>query len=141
MFASKSTGGFYDPSIHTTMPSDVVEITSAYHAELLDGQAKGQIISWNDDGYPVLIDPPPPTPEELAAIERAWRNVQLVATDGVVARHRDEIEEGSPTTLTAAQYTELQTYRRELRNWPVAGEFPLSDHRPKAPDWLSALPQ
>lgn len=137
MFASKSTRGFYDPAIHTTMPNDVVEITAEVHAALIDGHGKGKEIGWGNDGYPVLIDPPTPSPEFFAEVERAWRDGQLAATDGVVSRHRDELEEGQETTLTPAQYTELQAYRRALRYWPEAGEFPLIEHRPVAPGWLT----
>ncbi|OLF55403.1 tail fiber assembly protein [Pseudomonas chlororaphis] len=137
MFTSKTTCGFYDASISAWMPDDVVEISTERHAELLAGQSEGKVITWGDDGYPVLADPPLPTNEELSAIERAWRDQQLSETDGVVARHRDELEEGIATTLSADQYTELQTYRRALRNWPEAGEFPLSEHRPPAPLWLA----
>jgi hypothetical protein len=136
MFASKFTRGFYDPAIHDSMPADVVEISSALHAELMAGQSEGKVIAWGDDGYPIIIDPPPASDEALAAIERAWRDQQLSETDGVVARHRDEQEGGIVTTLTPAQYTVLQAYRRALRNWPETGEFPLVDHRPIAPLWL-----
>lgn len=139
MFASKSTGGFYEPSINTSMPDDVVEITSDIHSELLEGQSKGRVIAWGADGFPVLVDPPSPSDEDLAAAERVWRDQCLSDTDGVVTRHRDEQEEGVSTTLTSEQYSELQVYRRALRNWPEVGEFPLSEHRPLAPTWLSAL--
>jgi hypothetical protein len=139
MFASKSTRGFYDASIHASMPDDVVEISAENHAELLAGQSEGKVITWGDDGYPVLVDPPLPSPEVLAATERVWRDGQLAATDGVVSRHRDELEEGQETTLTPTQYAELQAYRRALRNWPEAGEFPLIDHRPLPPPWLTGL--
>jgi len=121
------------------IPEDAVEITSAYHAELLVGQSEGKVIAWGDDGHPVLVDPPPPSSEGLAVIERVWRDGQLAVTDGVVSRHRDELEEGQVTTLTPAQYTELQAYRRTLRNWPEAGEFPLIEHRPTTPPWLTEL--
>jgi hypothetical protein len=121
------------------IPEDAVEITAAYHAELLTGQSEGRVITWGDDGYPVLVDPPLPSPEVLAATERVWRDGQLAATDGVVSRHRDELEEGQETTLTPTQYAELQAYRRALRNWPEAGEFPLIDHRPLPPPWLTGL--
>lgn len=141
MFASKSAGGFYDASIHTSMQDDMVEISAEYHAELLAGQAEGRVISWGDDGYPLLIDPPAPSSAEVAFAERTWRDGQLAATDGVVTRHRDEVEEGSPTTLTQTQYTELQAYRRLLRNWPESGEFPLLQHRPFTPEWLLILSQ
>jgi hypothetical protein len=137
MFASKSARGFYDVAIHTTMPDDVVEITAERHQELLAGESEGRIITWGGDGYPRLMDPPPPSPEVLAAIERQWRDGQLAATDGVVSRHRDELEAGGATTLTPAQYSALQQYRQALRNWPESGEFPLLDHRPLPPSWLA----
>ncbi|NMX71837.1 phage tail protein [Pseudomonas sp. WS 5532] len=141
MFAAKSTCGFYDPSFQQCIPDDAVEITADEHMVLLEGQGKGKLISWGDDGYPFLTEMPAPSPEQLATVERAWRDSRLSATDSVVARHRDEQEEALGTTLTSEQYVELQTYRRTLRNWPEAGGFPLSEHRPPAPTWLSTLPQ
>jgi hypothetical protein len=137
VFYSKTTKGFYDESIHSSMPDDVVGISAEMHAELMGGQAAGKVISCGNDGYPLLIDPPPVSDEVLQTNERAWRDVQLSATDGVVSRHRDELEEAQETTLTTAQYAELQAYRRTLRNWPEAGEFPLIDHRPLPPLWLT----
>ena len=59
MFASKSTGGFYDITIHTTMPEDVVEITTEQYKELLSGQSDGKLITYGDDGFPLLSDRPP----------------------------------------------------------------------------------
>ena len=125
------------------IPGAAVEVTDERYAELFAGLALpgGKRIAADEQGYPILIDPPAPSPEFFAEVERAWRDGQLAATDGVVSRHRDEIEDGSVTTLTVEQYAELQAYRRDLRNWPEAGEFPLSEHRPPAPDWLSTLAQ
>ncbi len=136
MFSSKSTRSFYDSTIHMSMPKDVVEIGAERHAELMAGQAAGLVIDWGKDGFPVLTAPPPPSAEDLAAVERAWRDQSLSATDSVVTRHRDELEDGAATTLTAEQYAELQTYRRALRGWPETGEFPRTEHRPPAPVWL-----
>ncbi|MEI7050523.1 phage tail assembly chaperone [Pseudomonas koreensis] len=139
MLTSKSTRGFYDPSIHAVIPSDAVEISADYHAELLRGDSEGKSIVWGNDGYPVLTDPPPPSVEVLAETERAWRNLRLAETDGLVSRHRDELEASSSTTLITEQYTELQAYRQQLRKWPEAGEFPFAEHRPPAPTWLSKV--
>lgn len=136
MFSSKSARAFYDPTINSEMPSDVVEISIDKHTELLTGQSEGKVIAWGDDGFPVLVDPPPPSGEELSATERLWRDSQLAITDSVVTRHRDEVEDGANTTLTAEQYAELQGYRRALRGWPESGEFPFAEHRPAAPAWL-----
>ncbi|WP_371356105.1 phage tail protein [Pseudomonas chlororaphis] len=138
LFTSKTTRNFYDSTVSTDIPDDAVEISIDAHAALFDEQvATGKVIEWGDDGHPFLADPSPPSPEDSAAGERHWRDAQLLSTDPLVSRHRDEVEEGAETTLTPAQYSELQAYRRALRNWPETGEFPLIDHRPIAPPWLT----
>jgi len=58
-YYSESTGGFYDTTIHTTWPEDVVEITAEYHATLLAGQAQGKTIMPGKDGKPLLTTPAP----------------------------------------------------------------------------------
>ena len=58
-YYSESTGGFYDTTIHTTWPEDVVEITAEYHATLLAGQAQGKTIMPGKDGKPLLTVPAP----------------------------------------------------------------------------------
>ena len=136
---SKSTGGFYDSAHNAFVPTDAMEVSGEDYLALLEGQGKGKCITAGEDSYPVLNDLPPLPKEVLIVNARDWRLHQLTATDGVVARHRDELEEGSPITLNAAQYTELQAYRRALRNWPEEGEFPLVESRPEAPTWLSTL--
>ncbi|MED7670279.1 phage tail protein [Pseudomonas moraviensis subsp. stanleyae] len=141
MYSSQQTRGFYDAALHTVMPADVVEISAEYHAELMAGQSNGKVIEWGDDGLPVLADPQLPGPDELAAAERVWRDAQISVTDGVVARHRDEQEAGGETTITVEQYAELQALRRELRDWPQGAQFPLAEHRPIAPPWLTGSPQ
>lgn len=136
-------GGFFDSDIHgeignrgCSIPKGAREITEEQHAELVAAQSNGKLIVPGPDGYPLAIDPPPLSVAEQEVAERAWRDAQFVPTDGIVSRHRDEIEDGSPTTLTPEQYAELQSYRRLLRNWPEAGEFPFAEHRPAAPAWL-----
>ncbi|MFJ7798452.1 phage tail assembly chaperone [Pseudomonas sp. NPDC096950] len=119
------------------IPLDAVEITTEHRNELLAGQSLGRVIAPDDSGYPILIDPPPVSAVEQARVERAWRDAQLAPTDGMVSRHRDELEAGIATSLTTEQYAELQAYRRELRDWPQGAAFPLADHRPVAPIWLS----
>ncbi|WP_225775904.1 phage tail assembly chaperone [Pseudomonas sp. Marseille-Q5115] len=138
MLFSKSTMGFYDVNIHEQIPADALEVSDALYAALFEGQAAGKVIGADDEGSPVLQDPPPLPTEVLVAAERSWRDQRLSETDGIVARHRDEVEAGGETTLTAAQYKELQAYRQKLRAWPETSAFPETAERPDAPDWLSA---
>ncbi|MBP0946131.1 phage tail assembly chaperone [Pseudomonas alliivorans] len=136
IFYSAMTGGFYDSSENMYVPEDALEITNERHAALLEGPASGLRIIADENGRPILADPLPLPENVLIGNERFWRDGQLAATDGLVSRHRDELEGASMTTLTSAHYTELQTYRRELRKWPESRDFPLIDHRPESPDWL-----
>jgi hypothetical protein len=119
------------------MPADVVEVSESVWQSLLNELSTSpKMMSSRPDGQPVLIDPPPLDADGLATAERAWRDLQLALTDPLVSRHRDEIEEGGATSLTADQYAELQAYRRQLRDWPQGSQFPLAEHRPIAPPWL-----
>jgi hypothetical protein len=140
-------GGFFDSATHgdvgspgCTIPKGAKEITDVYHEELVAAQSAGKLIVPDLDGYPIAVDPPPPDAEALAEAERVWRDGQLALTDPLVSRHRDEIEEGGETSLTADQYAELQAYRRQLRDWPQGDQFPLAEHRSPTPTWLSAQP-
>ena len=83
---SPSTGGFYTPAIHgTAIPPDAVEITTAAHAALLDGQAAGKRIVANQSGQPILQDPPAPTTAQtIARYEKALDD----HLDGVAKLHR-----------------------------------------------------
>lgn len=68
MFYAKSTNGFYAEAIHgDSIPDDAVEITADEHQALLEGQSQGKLIQADASGHPVLVDPPPPTPEQIIA--------------------------------------------------------------------------
>lgn len=143
VFFSPSTCGAYVPEIHgDNMPEDVVEVAESVWWELLNELSTSpKMMSSRPNGHPVLIDPPPLDVEEIGAAERAWRDGQLALTDPLVSRHRDEFEEGVQTSITAEQYAELQAYRRQLRDWPQSEQFPLAEHRPIAPSWLTVTIQ
>lgn len=65
MFYSKSTGGFYDAAIHgDNIPTDAVEITIEEHVALMEGQSQDKQIVADENGYPVLVDPPLPSLDE-----------------------------------------------------------------------------
>jgi len=134
IYSSKTTGQFHEFG-YGQIPADAIEISAELHQYLVGGQTTQHMINFNTEP-PSLMDRPPMSVEHLAEVERLWRDAQLMATDGPVTRHRDELEEAIATTFTAEQYRELQTYRRKLRDWPQEGSFPEVAHRPIAPSWL-----
>ncbi|WP_445179163.1 phage tail assembly chaperone [Pseudomonas sp. McL0111] len=75
------------------------------------------------------------------AVERTWRDSEIVRVAWVRDRHRDEVELAIETTITAEQYIDLLAYIRALRDWPAGAEFPASAHRPTAPGWITEQAQ
>lgn len=108
--------------------------------------------SWVSQDLKLVVEPPPgpfytlPSAEWVLdkasqkaaaeATERVWLDNELTRTNNMVATYRDELEADEATTLTAAQYKELQAYRSSCRKWPDATNFPDSSKRPAEPDWL-----
>ena len=66
LYFSKSTMGFYDSSINTSWPGDVVFVTSATRDAVLAGQAAGGTISVDGTGQPVVV---PYTPSQAQIIQ------------------------------------------------------------------------
>ncbi len=60
----------------------------------------------------------------LARDVRADRDQRVAVDDWLVQRHRDQVDAGTPTVLTAAQYSGLLTYRQALRDVPLQAGFP-----------------
>ena len=119
-FYSASTGGFYAPDINPTMPTDAVEITEEYYQSLLEGQANGQQIVADAQGYPILITPVPVPP--TAAQNQATASGILSSTDWTtIADVADPIN--SPYL---ANQDEFIAYRNEIRKiavYPTAGDL------------------
>lgn len=133
---SPSTGSTYIEQIHADIPRDAVSITEERFVEVIANPEPGKVRSHTAEGLPILIDPPPATPEELAAAERAWRDTEIESVRWLRERHRDEIDSERPTTLTVEQSGELLDYVQALRDWPAAPEFPAQEHRPAQPAWI-----
>ena len=96
MFYSKSTSGFYSREIHgDNIPADAVEITVEEHQALIEGQSQGKRIVADENGRPVLQDPPPPTIEQI-----------IVQYDAAVQKRLDDFAKTRNYTniMSAATY-------------------------------------
>lgn len=122
--------GFYDPQVHSTdqIPSDAVEIPDSLWENLLTAQAGGKIIEPGPDGQPRAVDP------DLSVIAQqrlTARNHLLTETDALVARHRDQVESGTETTLSTEGYRQLQVWRQSLRDLTKDPRFPNAPFPPR----------
>ncbi|MFK3641392.1 tail fiber assembly protein [Pseudomonas protegens] len=106
---------------------------------LLLSESVGKLLVPDENGFPIAVDAPGPTDEQLADEERSWRDRTFLTASGIRDRHRDELELGIPTTLLPEQFKELLAYMQALREWPQSSDFPLFECRPAAPVWLEWL--
>lgn len=131
------TMGFYPRGLSgDAVGLPAVEVSQAEYQALLGG-----VIEVDASGFPRVALPVPPTLDQLRDMERAWRDLALSAAAGLRERHRDQLEIGADTTLTAEQFTELLVYMQALRDWPQSEAFPDSSQRPVAPPWTAEQSQ
>lgn len=108
MFYSATTGGFYDTAIHgNNIPADAVEITAEQHAALIEGQSQGKRIVADENGRPILQDPPPPTAEQI--MSRLEASVQLWLDEQARALGYDDIK----SAVTYAEEPAVPKYQQE----------------------------
>lgn len=130
MFYSADTGGFYSPEVHgVNMPEDVVEIADEYYQELLIGNSSGKLIKSDDEGYPILVDPPPFTSEQILATQsqKLQELVRLAAAqkDALVNRISDlesaieniGIEGQEEFAATPEEEAEYPVRKAQLTKW------------------------
>ncbi|ROM71704.1 hypothetical protein BK653_07430 [Pseudomonas brassicacearum] len=138
IYYAQSTGGFYNSIDHaSSLPEDAIKISDEEYRILFAAPFLNKRIESDAKGFPVLLELPINELTVRKASEKNWRDAMLTATDRLIARDRDEMDDGGGTTLDQTQYTALQAYRRALRDWPQDEFFPAVEHRPVAPPWLA----
>ena len=144
MFYSPSKGAMFNDAVYgKAIPQDAVLIPANRVDEILAGLGLQRTLAVDEAGGLILVDPVPvvPTPEQLAAAERAWRDAEVSRVLWLRDRHRDQLDAGIVTTLTVEQFNEVLVYIQTLRDWPQSPDFPDSQHRPIAPDWIAEQAQ
>jgi len=130
IYYSAKTGGFYNDTIYESVqiPTDALELTKTEYDALFSAQAEGKRITHNLKGFPIIADQPSVTDDEAMANLRATRNNKLTETDAAVARHRDERDSGTATTLASIEFVQLLKDRQALRDLPSNSKDPWADH-------------
>lgn len=117
VYYSALTHGFFDLRLKASYdeagswPNDAVVVSENDYRALFEGQAKGKIITPNKDGYPVLVDPPPPTAEQLKrAIEQKKQELMREA-GSCIAPFQDALDLDMATEAEKAALRAWKKYR------------------------------
>ena len=135
-YYSKSTGGFYDSTIHSSWPEDAIEISPAQHTELLAGQSQSQVIMPGKDGKPVLA---PLAPSHL----HQWNGKDWVLDKAAASQMLAEaIDNGTKAINDLVD----EAYRHVTRFWPEyqlreqqATEYKAGGYKGELPTQVAAF--
>lgn len=98
-------------------PDGSVEITETYYQELITGMQNGKVIVSDENGYPILVDTPPLTPEQ----NKATASSLLAGTDWTtIADVADPIN--SPYLANQAEFITYRNLVRQIAVYPPAGD-------------------
>ncbi|ECD9274923.1 MULTISPECIES: tail fiber assembly protein [Enterobacteriaceae] len=101
----------YDSDITSAIPHTAVEISDEQYEMLIHGQENGNIISADSNGAPVLLEPPPPTHEELIAQAETKKSLLRTYTNSEIAWRQDAVDAGIATDEETAALAEWKKYR------------------------------
>ncbi|MDO9989500.1 DUF4376 domain-containing protein, partial [Glaesserella parasuis] len=77
--------GFYDDSHGGFVPEGACEISAETYRLLLEGQAQGKLIIADDEGNPILVEPPPiPIEEQRQQVRNAINTLRDKKINGGV---------------------------------------------------------
>lgn len=117
------------------LPEIPVPVSTEDHARILHELSTGRVLSADEAGQPVTLDPPLPSGEVLATEARRRRDVEIAAVRWLIERHRDEQALQIATTLTNEDYRLVQEHVQALRDVPEQDGFP------HAIDWPVLAPE
>lgn len=125
----------YDSALHV-IPDTALKVPDALFCRTIseiDGLwtlVEGEVVKLP---LPELL----PGADELIEVARVWRDSEISKVVWIRDRHRDELELGATTSITAEQHIELLGFIQQLRDWPQGDEFPDESSRPIVPDWVA----
>lgn len=115
------------------LPADAIEISAELHAELLAGNASGLSIVPDETGLPILVEPPPPTVEQLAATAVASRTRLQQLAAQAIAPLQDAVDLGESTAAEEAALTAWKRYRVALNRIEQQPGYPHTIDWPSSP--------
>lgn len=107
MLYSKSTNGFYDPTINFLIPTDAVLLSTEIYHQMIEGQSKGFQIIAADNGFPKLVARPEQTNEQIKQTNKKLAMSKLIDTSW---------SQAIDVNSNLENYEEFRLYRLEIIN-------------------------
>lgn len=129
---SAAENAFFDINIHgEKIPKDCVEVSTDRYVEIINGQADGYVISSNDDGHPILIEP---QAVDSTVIARLAINERLSLANNQISIIKPAVEGGYAKPEHTQLLADWQRYRYELTQVPEQPGWPDNPQFPAEPE-------
>jgi hypothetical protein len=119
---------------YRTTPDDLVEIDQARFDAVIANPDPAKIRSHDDEGLPILIDPPPPSMDELILASTYTRDGLLVMAAVKIAPLQDAVDIDEATAEESALLNAWKKYRVELNRIQMQAGYPATIVWPVTPD-------
>ncbi|HBC0587005.1 TPA: tail fiber assembly protein [Enterobacter cloacae] len=112
-----ATGAFYNDALEAdyrsagSWPDNYVTVLDDDYESLMAGQAVGKMIVSDNNGYPVLTEPPEPTHEEQINQASSQKLFLMKAANEIITPLEDAVELGIATDEEAATLLLWKRYR------------------------------
>lgn len=134
MYYSKSTGAFLDsPENYQNFPDDAVEITDELYAQVMLNKPPEMVIVADENGFPVLVDHPSPTNDQLKEAAFAKRDELLRKAALRIAPLQDAVDLGSATNTETGNLLLWKQYRVSVNRIDSQTKFPVAIVWPPVP--------
>ncbi|HBN7280831.1 TPA: tail fiber assembly protein [Escherichia coli] len=115
IYFSSSNNGFYNEDINgDSIPEDCVKITEGEWVLLMEGQSNGKVISSDEKGWPILVNPPELTQEQLMTEAENNKNNLLDIAAREIAPLQDAVDLEDATNEEVSKLKEWRQYRVAL---------------------------
>ncbi|WP_265535209.1 tail fiber assembly protein [Pseudomonas saponiphila] len=135
MFYSAETNGFYSLGTHgDSRPADAVEISDELYFSCLAGQSRGLSIQPGSDGYPILTEQPPQSPEQILTSALALRDNLLTVATLRINPLQDAVDLGDATDADTVLLKKWKQYRVAVNRVRDQDSFPEMIDWPRQPE-------
>lgn len=133
IFFSASAMGFFSSDLYDkeAMPEDVKEIDQSEYVSLLDGMSRGNRLSSDGNGNPVLVAIEKPSGHDISMAEQAAR---ITTATQQIAIIKPAVDGGYAKPEHTQLLADWQRYRYELTLVPEQAGWPESPQWPAEPN-------
>lgn len=91
---SAELDAFFQSDWFEEQPDGTVEITESEFEDLMQKQSTGLLISHDENGDPIAVEPPPPTKEEAVSYAEQQKTALLLEAQATISLWQTELQLG-----------------------------------------------